>query len=87
VPGSPVPFTGNVVTVPKSAAHDLNVTIDEALQFFVSCGVVVPMRELHGKESGKNVAQISPHSAAAAASATAASATTASATAPAKTES
>ena len=44
VPGSPVPFTGNVVTVPKSAAHDLNITIDEALQFFISCGVVVPSR-------------------------------------------
>lgn len=46
VPGSPVPFTGNVVTVPKSAAHDLSITIEEALQFFISCGVVVPLREL-----------------------------------------
>jgi uncharacterized membrane protein len=55
VPGSPVPFTGNVVTVPKSAAHDLNVTIDEALQFFVSCGVVVPLRELQGKDGVKNL--------------------------------
>ena len=45
IPGSPVPFTGNVVTVPKNAAHDLNITIDEALQFFISCGVVVPRRE------------------------------------------
>ena len=49
VPGSPVPFTGNVVTVPKSAAYDLNLTIDEALQFFISCGVVVPARELREK--------------------------------------
>lgn len=49
VPGSPVPFTGNVVTVPRSAAHDLNITIDEALQFFISCGVVVPSRELRDK--------------------------------------
>jgi uncharacterized membrane protein len=55
VPGSPVPFTGNVVTVRKSAAHDLNVTIDEALQFFISCGVVVPLRELHGKEAVRNL--------------------------------
>jgi uncharacterized membrane protein len=45
VPGSPVPFTGNVVTVPKSEAHDLEMTIDEALQFFISCGVAVPQRE------------------------------------------
>lgn len=53
VPGSPVPFTGNVVTVPKSAAHELNVSIEEALQFFISCGVVVPLRELQGKDAGK----------------------------------
>lgn len=53
VPGSPVPFTGNVVTVPKSAAHDLSITIDEALQFFISCGVVVPLRELQSKEGSK----------------------------------
>lgn len=51
VPGSPVPFTGNVVTVPKSAAHDLNISIDEALQFFISCGVVVPLRERIGKDA------------------------------------
>jgi len=48
VPGSPVPFTGNVVTVLKSDAHDLDMTIDEALQFFISCGVAVPQRELEG---------------------------------------
>jgi uncharacterized membrane protein len=49
VPGSPVPFTGQVVTLPKTAAHELNLTIDEALQFFISCGVVVPARELRDK--------------------------------------
>ncbi len=49
VPGSPVPFTGNVVTVPKTEAYDLDMTIDEALQFFISCGVVVPTRELRGE--------------------------------------
>jgi uncharacterized membrane protein len=50
VPGSPVPFTGNVVTVPSHAAHNLNMTIDEALQFFISCGVVLPQRELQVQE-------------------------------------
>ena len=55
VPGSPVPFTGNVVTVPKSAAHDLSISIDEALQFFISCGVVVPRRELQGKDMAKQL--------------------------------
>ncbi len=50
VPGSPVPFTGNVVTVPLRAAHNLEMTIDEALQFFISCGVVVPARELEDRD-------------------------------------
>jgi uncharacterized membrane protein len=57
IPGSPVPFTGNVVTVPKSAAHDLNITIDEALQFFISCGVVVPTRELRDKAASRSLSQ------------------------------
>jgi len=50
VPGSPVPFTGNVVTVPRHAVHNLNMTIDEALQFFISCGVVLPQRELQERD-------------------------------------
>ncbi len=53
VPGSPVPFTGQVVTLPKSAAHELNLTIDEALQFFISCGVVVPAKELRDKPAAR----------------------------------
>ena len=55
VPGSPVPFTGNVVTVRKSEAHDLSISIDEALQFFISCGVVVPRRELPSKDAAKHL--------------------------------
>ncbi len=60
VPGSPVPFTGQVVTLPKSAAHELNLTIDEALQFFISCGVVVPARELREKPAAREPSVISP---------------------------
>jgi uncharacterized membrane protein len=42
MPTSPMPMTGFTVTVKKSEAIDLNLTIDEAIQFIVSCGVVVP---------------------------------------------
>lgn len=42
VPTSPAPFTGFTVTVKKSEAVDLNLTIDQAFQFILSCGVVVP---------------------------------------------
>ncbi len=42
IPTSPMPFTGFTVTVKKSETIDLNITIDQAFQFIVSCGVVTP---------------------------------------------
>lgn len=42
MPTSPMPMTGFTVTVKRSEAIDLKLTIDEALQFVISCGVVVP---------------------------------------------
>ena len=45
MPTSPMPMTGFTVTVPKREAVDVDVTIDEAIQFVVSCGVVVPDRQ------------------------------------------
>jgi uncharacterized membrane protein len=42
VPSSPMPITGYTMTVKKSEAIDLDLSIDQALQFIVSCGVVVP---------------------------------------------
>ncbi len=46
IPTSPLPMTGYTVTIKKSEALDLNITIDQALQFIVSCGVVVPPQQL-----------------------------------------
>lgn len=45
-PTSPMPATGFVLTVKKSDVIDLNISIDEAIQFVVSCGVVVPNTKL-----------------------------------------
>jgi uncharacterized membrane protein len=45
MPTSPMPATGFTVTVPKSETIDLNITIDQAIQFCVSCGVVVPQHQ------------------------------------------
>lgn len=42
VPTSPMPFTGFTMTVRKSETVDLNITMDQAIQFIVSCGVVIP---------------------------------------------
>jgi len=41
VPSSPTPFTGWTVTVPRSEVREVPLTIDEALRYLVSAGVVV----------------------------------------------
>ena len=46
IPTSPMPFTGYTMTVKKSETVDLNITVDQAFQFIVSCGVVVPPHQL-----------------------------------------
>lgn len=50
VPTSPMPATGFTVTLPKSDTIDLNITMDQAIQFCVSCGVVVPNLQMVGKD-------------------------------------
>ncbi|MCA9192553.1 MAG: DUF502 domain-containing protein [Planctomycetales bacterium] len=42
VPTSPMPMTGFTVNIRKRDAIDLELTIDQAVQFIVSCGVVCP---------------------------------------------
>ena len=46
VPSSPTPFTGYVITVPEVDTVDLPLTIEEALRFAISAGVVVPPSQL-----------------------------------------
>ena len=43
MPTSPMPATGFTVTIRRSEAIDLEITVDQAFQFVVSCGVVVPV--------------------------------------------
>ncbi|MCG8451415.1 MAG: DUF502 domain-containing protein [Pirellulales bacterium] len=65
VPTSPMPFTGFTVTVKKSETVDLNITIDQAFQFIVSCGVVVPPQQVaealaERDRSQRSLASLSP---------------------------
>ncbi|MCA9257836.1 MAG: DUF502 domain-containing protein [Planctomycetales bacterium] len=46
IPSSPMPVTGYTITVKKSEVVDLNITIEQAFQFIVSCGVVVPAQQM-----------------------------------------
>ena len=59
IPSSPTPFTGYVITVPRQDTLDLPVTIEEALKFAVSGGVLIPPGQVieHGiPESALRVA-------------------------------
>ena len=47
IPTSPMPVTGYTINVRRSEAIDLDITIDQAFQFIVSCGVVVPPHQMH----------------------------------------
>ncbi len=42
VPSSPMPVTGYTMSVPRSEVLDLDITVDHAFQFCISCGVLVP---------------------------------------------
>jgi uncharacterized membrane protein len=46
VPTSPMPFTGFTAIAKKSECLDLNVTVDQAFQYIISCGVVVPAHQM-----------------------------------------
>ena len=48
IPTSPMPVTGYTINIKKSETIDLNITIDQAFQFIVSCGVVVPPQQVQG---------------------------------------
>ncbi|MBA2117083.1 DUF502 domain-containing protein [Bremerella alba] len=45
IPTSPMPATGFTINAKKSETIELNITLDQAFQFIVSCGVVVPPQQ------------------------------------------
>lgn len=52
IPSSPTPFTGYTITVPRQDAIEVPISIEEALRFVVSGGVLVPERERAGVIDG-----------------------------------
>jgi uncharacterized membrane protein len=45
IPSSPTPFTGYAINVPRSEVVELPITVEEAVRFVVSCGVLVPQHQ------------------------------------------
>ena len=53
IPSSPTPFTGYVITVPRDETIELPLTIDEALRFTISGGVLIPdAQQIHRGSDG-----------------------------------
>lgn len=46
IPSSPTPFTGYTVSMLRAEVYELNITVEEALRFTVSGGVLVPDRQM-----------------------------------------
>jgi uncharacterized membrane protein len=46
VPTSPMPVTGYTMSVPRSQVIDLDMSLDQACQFIISCGVLVPPQQI-----------------------------------------
>jgi len=57
IPTSPAPFTGFVVFVKKEETIALTITIEEAIRFCVSAGVIIPPSQLIGMAENKIVTQ------------------------------
>lgn len=45
MPTSPMPMTGFTINVPRREILDLNITVDQAFQYCLSCGVLVPPQQ------------------------------------------
>ncbi len=60
VPSSPTPFTGYVITVPTRDTIDLPITIEDAIKFAVSGGVLVPPNQQISGQSGLQTANGQP---------------------------
>ena len=58
MPTSPMPMTGFTCTFRKSETIDLNITIDQAIQYIVSCGVVVPPHQIGAMVKSKDSARL-----------------------------
>lgn len=51
IPSSPTPFTGYTITVPRSEAIDLPISVEEALRFVVTGGVLLPVSQTPVREA------------------------------------
>lgn len=49
LPTSPVPISGYTMLIPKRDVLDVEMTVEQAVEYIVSCGVVLPPEQLEGR--------------------------------------
>ncbi len=54
MPTSPMPMTGFTISVPRSKVRELDLTVEQAFQFCLSCGVLVPPQQALDKRPSLN---------------------------------
>ncbi len=53
IPSSPMPLSGYALVMLKREAVDLDITVEEAIQYLVSCGLVMPHKDVLRLKSGE----------------------------------
>lgn len=54
IPSAPVPFAGYTMNVKRSELLDLEMSLDEAIQYVMSCGVILPTATANATKNAKN---------------------------------
>ena len=54
IPSAPVPFAGYTMNVKQSELLDLDMSLDQAIQYVMSCGVIVPQPAAAATANAKN---------------------------------
>ena len=60
IPCSPTPFTGYAIAVPRSEVLDLPMTVEEAIRYIVSAGVLIPQAANAELPQGVSPAALAP---------------------------
>jgi uncharacterized membrane protein len=60
VPTSPTPFTGYVIMTARDEAIELDMTVEEAVRFIISGGVITPGRQDNSAEISTDGARVKP---------------------------
>ncbi|MEM9703655.1 MAG: DUF502 domain-containing protein, partial [Planctomycetota bacterium] len=58
MPTSPMPMTGFTISAPRSKVRELDLTVEQAFQFCLSCGVLVPPNQALGVKPSVNGASL-----------------------------